>query len=889
MRRMKWSPEKKVAASFFLAFAALAIARFLSYEMTTHLVQTRDQVDRRRKVVTQIAAVYSRVQDAEAAQRGFVLTGRESYLVPYLAASKAWHGDLDVLRQLTNDQPSQQNRIAKVGPLLEDKFKEMNDTIALRKTKGIDAAVQVVLSDKGKEAMDGIRGTLREMSGEENDRVAAGAEAAVRSRRTGLITFTILSVVDFSLLSMAFYYISRFSTQRRKAEEAIAEQLAFNRAVTTSLGEGLYVVDPEGRLTFMNPAAEQMLGWSQADLIGRNMHDAVHYARADGRRISAADCPLLAVARTGRSYGNDDDVFWRRDGSSIPVAYTSSPIFLKGAVTGAVVAFRDTTERKRAENELHRAREIAEASRSAAESASQMKSLFLANMSHELRTPLNAIIGYSEMMLEEAAPADGQQAADLKKIHSAGKQLLSLINDILDLSKIEAGKMSLYLETFSIVAMTHEVAATIRPMVAQNGNRLEIDCPPEVGEMRADTSKVRQCLFNLLTNGLKFTKQGTVTLQARRTTEGLEDWITFTVSDNGIGMTPQQVSSLFQAFTQAEASTSSKYGGTGLGLAISRQFCRMMGGDIEVRSEVGSGSVFTIRLPAAVGLPAEHPPQELHGFPSHTNGDYDGKARPPRPRVETGTPRVLIIDDDAAVRDLLTRSLSADGFAVQSATNGEEGVRLAKEWKPTAITLDVLMPGTDGWAVLRALKADAELADIPVIMLSIVGDQNRALGIALGASEFLTKPVDRSRLTTLLEKYRPDDAPVPVLVVEDDADVRDMIARTLASQGWPVVEAENGRAALQKMAEMRPGVILLDLMMPEMDGFDFLTELHKTEAWRSIPVVVITARDLTPQDRERLNGNVEKILAKASYSREELLREVRMMVNAFGGKVAGKA
>jgi GAF domain-containing protein/DNA-binding response OmpR family regulator len=502
-------------------------------------------------------------------------------------------------------------------------------------------------------------------------------------------------------------------------------------------------------------------------------------------------------------------------------------------------------------------REIEDKSRQL-EAADRHKSEFLANMSHELRTPLNAIIGYSEMLQEDAADLGaGQFTDDLKRINAAGKHLLELINAVLDLSKIEAGKMELYLESVDVAGLVKDIAAVIQPLAAKNANRLEMRCPEDVGTMRADLTKVRQALFNLLSNACKFTDRGTISLAVTRETIGDQDWMVFSVGDTGIGMTPEQLARLFEAFSQADAATTRKYGGTGLGLALSRRLCRMMRGDVTVESEAGRGSVFTIRLPARVAETAEEP------------------VAPP-PLAEHGPPvagTVLVIDDEPAVRDLMQRFLGKEGFRVVAAASGEEGLRWARELRPDAITLDVMMPGMDGWAVLSALKADPEVAEIPVIMLTIVDDRN--LGYALGASDYLTKPIDRERLVTVLKQHRRDR---PVLVVDDDAEVRQLLRRMLESEGFAVVEAENGRVALERLRGESPSLILLDLMMPEMDGFEFVAELRRHEGWRAIPVVVITARDLSRDDRERLNGHVEKILQKGTYDRDQLLAEVRELV-----------
>ena len=520
------------------------------------------------------------------------------------------------------------------------------------------------------------------------------------------------------------------------------------------------------------------------------------------------------------------------------------------------------------------------AAKEAAEEANRTKSQFLANMSHELRTPMNAIIGYSEMLQEEAADLDQKGfIPDLQKIHGAGKHLLGLINDILDLSKVEAGKMTLFLEDFDVEKLVGEVAATVQPLIEKNGNTLEIECPADIGTMRADVTKLRQTLFNLLSNASKFTEHGVIRMKVDRvvsdqysvSSEGLGSGdvplptancrlLTFRVTDTGIGMTPEQIGRLFQAFTQADASTTRKYGGTGLGLAISRKFCQLMGGDITVASEFGVGTTFTVTLPATV---EEAPAAET-------------LAPRPQPAIRSSQSTVLVIDDDASVRDLMQRTLVKDGFRVEVAADGQRGLELAKQLQPAVITLDVMMPGMDGWAVLTALKADAETADIPVVMLTIVDDKN--MGFALGAADYFTKPIDWHRLSAALKKHRRSASAQTVLVVEDDAATREMFRRTLEKDGWKVIEAENGRFGIERVADEVPAIILLDLMMPEMDGFTFMQQLRARPDCRDIPVIVITAKDLTPEDLKRLNGEVERIMQKGATGAEQLLAEVRAIL-----------
>ena len=479
----------------------------------------------------------------------------------------------------------------------------------------------------------------------------------------------------------------------------------------------------------------------------------------------------------------DGQVVWIR-------AYGTVARDSEGKATDMYGVTQDVTEYVHAQQALKQAKE-------AADMANQAKSTFLANMSHELRTPMNAILGYSEMLMEEAEDLDQEDfIPDLKKINQAGTHLLSLINDVLDLAKIEAGKIELYAEDIDVGGLVDEVMGTAKPLMEKNNNQFKLERDEYLGAARQDLTKLRQSLFNLLSNAAKFTREGTVTLQASRAKSGDGDWLTFTISDTGIGIRADKLGQVFEEFTQADESTTRDYGGTGLGLAISRRFCRMMGGDITVRSQTGEGSAFTIRIPA-IAPAASLPQTPAKAAPVKTQVDQETMLK-----VARGC-TVLVIDDDPEACEIIERFLKKDGFEVITATSGEEGLRIAHRIKPAAITLDVMMPEMDGWSVLRALKADPNLQNIPVVMVTMVDDKTK--GYSLGATEYLTKPVSRDMLLKILGRYHCVDDVCAVLVVEDDEKTRELLVRTMEKEDWEVMQAGNGREALEQMSQIQTG------------------------------------------------------------------------------------
>ncbi len=635
-------------------------------------------------------------------------------------------------------------------------------------------------------------------------------------------------------------------TARKRAEEELRGSEERFRAAAQAVGDIIWTTDHVGEMRGVQPDWAAFTGQTLEEYQGHGWIDAVH---PDDRAETLAAWEQVISARS--TYTTEHQLR-RVDGQYRQFSVRGVPVLREdGTIREWVGVHEDITQRREAEAELMAAKELAE-------DANRAKSQFIANMSHELRTPLSAIIGYAEM-LEEEVEETGDEAGvleDLKKIENNARHLLTLINDVLDLSKVESGKMEVYAETFDAAAMVREVAATVESLMEKKGNRLELDVPDDLGAMHSDVTKIRQALLNLLSNAAKFTEGGVIRLSAAREARSGGDWVRFTVEDNGIGMTEEQRAKLFQRFAQADASTTRRFGGTGLGLAITKAFCRMLGGDIEVASEAGHGSTFTVELPATV---------------ASSEVDADGPA--PEEEAANGQDLVLVVDDEPSAREVVSRFLEREGFRVRTVGDGESGIELARKLRPCAILLDVIMPRMDGWAVLTALKADPALSGIPVIMVSSVNE--RSLGFSLGAADYLTKPVEWSRLRETLDGLRSEREAQPVLVVEDDKDARARLCATLVRAGWSVMEASNGREALEQVARQRPELILLDLMMPEVDGFDFLRNLHANPDWHGIPVVVLTAKDVTAEDRALLQGQAQRIIQKGTTTMRDLMAEVR--------------
>jgi PAS domain S-box-containing protein len=644
------------------------------------------------------------------------------------------------------------------------------------------------------------------------------------------------------------------AVQRVRAEQEASANAARFRTLTQAIPNQVWTATPQGDLDWANERTVTYCGTADFTKGEGSWLALVH--PGDAERAAAR----WSAALSSREVYEVEFRIRRADGAyRWHLVRAIAEQDASGAVTRWIGTNTDIDDQKQAELALLEAKAVAEG-------ANLAKSTFIANMSHELRTPLSAIIGYSEMMAEEIA--DGcdvaDLAADMAKVEGNARHLLGLINDVLDLSKIESGKMEIYAEDFDVEAVVRDLAATVEGLIGKKGNRLALDLSRDVGSAHTDVTKLRQVLLNLLSNAAKFTEGGSITLAVSRE-PGPEatDLLRFCVRDSGIGMTPEQVAKLFQRFSQADSSTTRRFGGTGLGLSLTKAFADMLGGEVDVASVEGEGSAFTLLIPARYVEPTARPDR----------APEEGAASPTAPGD-----LILVIDDDQDQLTLMSRFLHREGFNVQVAADGRTGLQLARDLHPRAILLDVMMPGVDGWSVLSKIKSDPNLAGTPVVMVTSV-DQ-RSVAASLGAADYMLKPVRWDSFRKVMERFRTPAG--GILVIEDEPDARTVVKAMLEEDGWVVTEAWDGRDGIRQATAHPPEVVLLDLNMPVMDGFDFLERFRQLPGCAEVPVVVLTARDLTREDRNRLRG-ANQILQKGDMSLAALVHRLTQLAASTKG------
>jgi signal transduction histidine kinase/CheY-like chemotaxis protein len=500
--------------------------------------------------------------------------------------------------------------------------------------------------------------------------------------------------------------------------------------------------------------------------------------------------------------------------------------------------------------------------------ATRAKSDFLARMSHELRTPLNSVIGFSNILLKnKPGNLERQDMVYLERIRENGTHLLHLVNSILDLSKIEARRMNVNNAPVAISELVHDTVAQLQGQVGGRAVRLTAECPRDIAPIITDGPKLKQVIINLVGNALKFTTRGSVIVRVHvdatsRCPTHIE------VVDTGIGIPQDKLDHVFDAFEQLDGSSARAEAGTGLGLAISKSFCDLMGHSIEVESEEGRGATFRVvlREPALAGESRE----------SKDSRSEKARSTVPTPAATGHGLTVLVIDDEADSRMLLTHQLEELGAEVITVGSGEEGLRVARDRRPDLITLDVMMPGMDGWQVLRRLKAQTRLRDIPVVVVSVSATDKK--GSLLGAVDHLSKPVSREDLLAVLGRTSSRTAR-RALVVDDSAEARALLSGLLEEAGLRVVSAPNGHAALDALQSFAPDVITVDLMMPEMDGLSFIQAIRRDQRFLRVPVIVVSAREPSPEELQRLSGETRAILQKGEKIEESLRRVVRAVLD----------
>ena len=803
----------------------------------------RTETAAQNTLILALERLVSAGRDMETASRGFALVGNESFLGPFTEAVQDLPRIEAEVRSAWAAVGHEESALNGLLARLREKEAVSRRIVEARTAGGPDRGRDAVAEGNGKRVMDALR---REATGLQ-DEAASRRDTIDQAERRRSAVLLILATV-FALAACA--YLGWLAWVRRRAVQAASAELVGLgdrfRTLADNIPQLAWMADSSGTIYWYNQRWYDFTGLTIADMTNdgwKKVHDPDLVDQVTER--------YQAAIASGEDW-EDTFPLRRHDGGYRWFLSRAQPIRDEtGEIKRWFGTNTDITEQREQEQELAAARD-------AAEEANRAKSQFLANMSHELRTPLSAVIGYSEM-LEEEVEELGQEHLldDLSKIKSNARHLLSLINDVLDISKIEANKMELFAETFDIADMITDVGATVGALMEKKSNRLIVAGADGLGTMHSDVVKVRQILINLLSNAAKFTESGEITLSAERVPSAAGDEILFRVRDTGLGMTAEQLSRLFQRFSQADISTTRRFGGTGLGLAITKAFTGMLGGRVNVASEPGRGSTFEIAIPADLPPPASDSDEAVV--------DVD--------TAEEGV--VLVIDDDPATRDLLSRFLAREGFTVRVAEDGKSGLALAATLKPRVILLDVTMPRMDGWTVLRNLKDDPHLAAIPVVMCTVIDEQN--LGFTLGASDYILKPIDWERLRDVLARVERIVAKGDVLVVDDDGPTRERLDTVLAKNGWTVTEATNGREGLEAVKARVPSLVLLDLNMPEMDGFTFLRELRQNPAWAEIPVIVMTARDLSAGERAELKGSGASVYEKGRVSMKELVGQLRAL------------
>jgi PAS domain S-box-containing protein len=780
----------------------------------------------------------------EASQRGFLLTGDSSYLVPFDTSMKALQRRMDSLHQIRARFPHQMAQFGRLDSLVDVRLAQMNSTIGAFSADGSPAAIRQLNRNHLTGSMDSVRTTLRGLNQvEEAERLDVRATSARASRR--LVLAELLGgVIAIVLVAFALRRVFKDLDAREQAETSLRSSQRFLDSIIDLLPLMVFVKDARDlRFVRFNRTAEEMVGLPRADVLGRTDFDLFPRPLAEG--FTTMDRAALA----------SDDV---RD---VPEEVIVAPNGAVRTMHTRKVAIRDetgraafllgvsedVTERKRNETEVELARQAAEA-------ANRAKSDFLAKMSHELRTPLNSIIGFSQLIEEESVgPLNDRQRRYVTNVLSSGRQLLDLINDILDLSKVEAGRMELALTHTALPPLLGEALALVEPLAVRGGLSLQLELAADLPGVLVDPARFRQIFYNLLGNAIKFTEPGgRVTLRAavtRQPSRAGAPMVRLTVHDTGVGIRPDDLERIFLEFEQVDTDQARNRQGTGLGLALARRLTELHGGRLWAESEYGLGSSFHVELPVSPGAEASASPARAGGIALTAAPD--------------GRPLVMVVEDDPGFAELLQHYLEDADYRVALVARGSEVMEQVSRLRPDAITMDIVLPGRDGLQLLRALKSDPRTAAIPVLVVSVT--EERVRGVALGAFDWLIKPVQRDALVATVQRAVHDAAAIHplILAIDDDPGALDVITAMLSGAGFRVLSTTDPREGVALAERERPSAITLDLTMPGLSGFEVVTALRALEATRDLPIIIFSGRDLTLDEQERLETHVQQILAKA--------------------------
>jgi PAS domain S-box-containing protein len=847
-----------------LAVLILVVIGWLSYNSVLQLARTSSWVAHTQQILLHLEQIQADIRTAEAGQRGYLLTSGPEYLNSYSASVENINKNFLAVRQLTADNPTQQRRLDNVRPQLDHRLALLKQVLDLSQKGEKTDALNIIRLGEGWQLTEAIRSVIGEMEDEERHLLERREQEQQAEVGRSLWIAIAGGTISVFLFIVVFLKLSREIDLHTATQEKLRQNSDFLDSVIENIPVMVFIKDAKTlRFVRVNRACEKVTGYSPQELIGKSDFDFFPEEQANGftaedrKTLQSGEMIDIPVEKMQTRHLGERVLHTQRIALRGP---NGKPAYLLGLS-------EDVTERLQQQDEIELKNHELEQRNIEVVRANQLKSQFLASMSHELRTPLNAILGFSELLLDQSAgPLQDKQKRWVDFIQKGGRHLLQLINDILDLSKIEAGQVEINAESFRVEVAVPEVVSMVRPLLLQKKISFTSQIEPELPVL-ADRLRFKQVLYNLLSNAVKFTPTGgNVSIEALRN----DNWAQFTIIDTGVGIDPKNQKIIFEEFRQVENPDGSVKEGTGLGLAITRKLLEQQGGKITVESELGKGAKFIFILPL--------------GDISAVAGIPSAAAQAPSTREQ---PIVLVVDDEMQDRELLASYLAPEGYRVVTASSGDEAIATARDIHPDVITLDILMPTGSGWEMLYRLRNTPETSKIPIVVVSVVDQKH--LGFSLGAAEYLVKPVSKEILLDALGRHVTSDrrTSFTCLVIDDDHEMLLVVTELLKSMGCKPVAIHNGKKALEFLKDHRVDIILLDLLMPEMDGFEVLQRLKDDPQLQDLPVFIMTAKEISPAERKLLEQHSRGLIQKADRWKDHLLASIRKVI-AAENSVAGE-